>query len=183
MTRGLLSETRVVQSCKKPNKQVLTSQELHFGPCMLNLTRFVSWPIRNSLGFLRNMTGPDRAARSEADGRRNIVAVIGTTGVGKSQLAVELAQHVQSRSLDGLDDAIILSSDSMQLYEGLPLITNQVTEEESGGIEHWGINVVRPGQGGPWEIGKWCNEALEKVRACRIVYTRKPMKFDIHVVP
>jgi tRNA dimethylallyltransferase len=129
------------------------------------------------------MTGPHKAATSKPDGRRDIVAVIGTTGVGKSQLAVDLAQHVQSKSLRGLDDAIILSSDSMQLYEGLPLITNQVTEEESGGIEHWGINVVRPGQGGPWEVGKWCNEALEKVRACRMIYTGKPMKFDVHVVP
>jgi len=150
---------------------------------MRYLTRFLRWPIRNSLGSLRNLTGAGKAAMSKAEGQRDIVAVIGTTGVGKSQLAVELAQHVQTKALGGLDDAIILSSDSMQLYEGLPLITNQVTEAESGGIEHWGINLVRPGQGGPWEVGKWCNEALEKVRACRIIYTGKPMKFDVHVVP
>jgi tRNA dimethylallyltransferase len=96
--------------------------------------------------------------------KRDVVAVIGTTGVGKSQLAVTLAEHVRRASSGALKDAVILSSDSMQLYEGLPLITNKVTEDEAAGIEHWGIDVVRPGEGGPWEVGKWCLEASKKVR-------------------
>ena len=107
------------------------------------------------------------ASRMNSNNRsqRDIVAVIGTTGVGKSQLAVDLAQHLRSSPKKGLNDAVVLSSDSMQLYEGLPLITNKVTDVEIGGIEHWGINVVRPGEGGSWEIGKWCQEALCKVRS------------------
>lgn len=99
--------------------------------------------------------------------QRNVVAVIGTTGVGKSQLAVDLARHLKLKSnkTAAINDALILSSDSMQLYEGLPLITNKVTDAEMGGVEHWGIDVVRPGQGGSWEVGKWCQEALQKVRS------------------
>lgn len=89
---------------------------------------------------------------------RNVVAVIGTTGVGKSQLAVSLAQHV------GSQDAFILSADSMQLYKGLDVITNKVTEEEQGGIRHWGLDIVQPGSGPSWEVGKWCGEADEVVR-------------------
>lgn len=92
---------------------------------------------------------------------RNILAVIGTTGVGKSQYAVSLAksttlQHANIRPT-------VLSSDSMQLYEGLPVITNKVTEEDMAGVEHWGLGVVKPGEGGSWEVGKWCVEAWDKV--------------------
>lgn len=96
---------------------------------------------------------------------RPIVAVIGTTGVGKSNLAVSLAQslaigpHRDSRPTTG----VVLSADSMQLYKGLDVITNKVTEEEKGGIEHWGLDVVTPGEGGSWELGKWCSEADIKV--------------------
>jgi tRNA A37 N6-isopentenylltransferase MiaA len=88
---------------------------------------------------------------------RNVVAVIGTTGVGKSQFAVDLARGIKPRK------SLILSADSMQLYDGLPVITNKVTEEEMQGIPHWGLNVVRPGQGGSWEIGRWITEAEQRV--------------------
>lgn len=40
--------------------------------------------------------------------------------------------------------ALVLSADSMQLYKGLPLITNQLTLEEMRGVEHWGVGVVEP---------------------------------------
>ena len=92
--------------------------------------------------------------------QRPIVAVIGTTGVGKSQLAISLAQSITPQ-------AVILSADSMQLYKGLDVITNKVTAKEMGGVEHWGLNIVTPGQGGSWEVGKWCSEADKKVGSCK----------------
>ncbi len=88
---------------------------------------------------------------------RSIIAIIGTTGVGKSQFAIDLARSVSP------DKALVLSADSMQLYEGLPVITNKVTEEEMMGTEHWGLDVVKPGQGGAWEIGRWIHEAQKRV--------------------
>nr|XP_031863381.1 uncharacterized protein CI109_001256 [Kwoniella shandongensis]KAA5530453.1 hypothetical protein CI109_001256 [Kwoniella shandongensis] len=123
---------------------------------------------------------------------RDIVAVIGTTGVGKSQLAVSLAQSLTASSTSSPSSSsstdkprtvisistsedtstqtnstpkrgLVLSADSMQLYKGLDVITNKVTGEEMGGIEHWGLDIVSPGQGGSWEVGKWCNEADQKV--------------------
>ncbi|KAK8864512.1 hypothetical protein IAR55_001762 [Kwoniella newhampshirensis] len=115
-------------------------------------------------------------------GGRDIVAVIGTTGVGKSQLAVSLAQSLKyhppsslttSSAFHGVKNpssdstipsrGMVLSADSMQLYTGLDVITNKVTEEEMGGVEHWGLDCVVPGQGGSWEVGKWCNEADKKI--------------------
>ena len=92
---------------------------------------------------------------------RPLVAVIGTTGVGKSQLAVSLARSLRDAS--GPSKSVILSADSMQLYKGLDVITNKVTAEEMGGVEHWGLDIVTPGQGGSWEVGKWCGEADKKV--------------------
>lgn len=92
---------------------------------------------------------------------RPVVAVVGTTGVGKSQLAVSLAQSL--RDSDEYQNAVVLSADSMQLYCGLDVITNKVTEKEKGGVEHWGLDVVRPGHGGSWELGTWCTEAKKKV--------------------
>lgn len=102
---------------------------------------------------------------------RPIVAVIGTTGVGKSQLAVSLAQSLGLRSTSASypesslrpHSGVILSADSMQLYKGLDVITNKVTEAEQGGVEHWGLDIVQMGQGGSWEMGRWCSEADERV--------------------
>jgi tRNA A37 N6-isopentenylltransferase MiaA len=123
---------------------------------------------------------------------RDIVAVIGTTGVGKSDLAVSLAQRIKARHADSpsatssvpsdLDtttsesperqnqagtsryrDAMILSADSMQLYKGLDVITNKMTRDEMGGVDHWGLDVVMTGEPS-WELGRWCTEADRQVR-------------------
>jgi hypothetical protein len=105
------------------------------------------------------------------DKLRQVVAVIGTTGVGKSQLAIYLATSLSSNtSREGPPNrneypkrAVIFSADSMQLYRGLDVITNKVTREEMGGVEHWGLDMVTPGEGGSWDVGKWYNEADQKV--------------------
>lgn len=86
-----------------------------------------------------------------------MVAVIGTTGVGKSDLAVALAQ-----SLLPSRHAEVLSADSMQLYKGLDVITNKMTKAEMKGVKHWGLDLVTPGQGS-WEVGRWCSEAKKEV--------------------
>ena len=86
---------------------------------------------------------------------RPVVAVIGTTGVGKSNLAIALAKSLKH-------DGIVLSADSMQIYKGLDVITNKITKEEMKGVEHWGLDMVKPGEGN-WEMGRWCSEADQKV--------------------
>lgn len=131
--------------------------------------------------------------RDRRRGKQDIVAVIGTTGVGKSQYAVDLALALasplsppDSSSPQGQEAtsstpihphspsalphrATILSSDSMQLYTGLPFITNKVTPEEMQGVPHWGLGVVDPASGeGTWEVKKWCEEAAGKVCGFRV---------------
>jgi hypothetical protein len=90
---------------------------------------------------------------------RTVVAVIGTTGVGKSNLAIALAESLKSRNSEG----VVLSADSMQIYKGLDVITNKIK-----GVKHWGLDMVKPGEGN-WEMGRWCLEVDREVgRACRL---------------
>ncbi|CAL9102244.1 adenylate isopentenyltransferase 5, chloroplastic-like [Musa acuminata AAA Group] len=56
-----------------------------------------------------------------------VVLVLGATGTGKSRLAVDLAAYF---------DGEIVNSDKMQVYDGLDVVTNKVTDEERAGIPH-----------------------------------------------
>jgi tRNA dimethylallyltransferase len=66
------------------------------------------------------------ASGTELAGTR-VLAVVGPTATGKSELAVALA-----RRLDGE----IVNADSMQLYRGMDVGTAKVPPAERGGIEH-----------------------------------------------
>jgi tRNA dimethylallyltransferase len=61
-----------------------------------------------------------------------VVAVVGPTATGKSDLAVALAQ-----ALDGE----IINADSMQLYEGMDIGTAKLPVDERGGIPHHLLDV------------------------------------------
>lgn len=89
---------------------------------------------------------------------RTVAAVIGTTGVGKSNLAIALAESLKTRNSEG----VVLSADSMQIYKGLDVITNKITKDEMKGVRHWGLDMVKPGEGN-WEMGRWCLEADREV--------------------
>lgn len=64
-----------------------------------------------------------------------LVVVLGATACGKSKLAIELAQKF---------DGEIISADSMQVYQGLDIVTNKVTEEELLQAKHHMIGIIKP---------------------------------------
>lgn len=64
-----------------------------------------------------------------------IVVILGSTGTGKSKLAIEIGKRVGGE---------ILSADSMQVYKGLDIITNKVTAEELSQCPHHLIDFVSP---------------------------------------
>ena len=66
-----------------------------------------------------------------------VVAVVGPTAAGKSDLAVALAQRAGGE---------IVNADSMQLYAGMDIGTAKLPESERGGIEHHLLDV--------WPISK-----------------------------
>lgn len=49
-----------------------------------------------------------------------VVVVMGSTGVGKTQLAIDLALGMRT---SGLADAEVVNADSMQIYRGFPIAT------------------------------------------------------------
>ena len=58
---------------------------------------------------------------------KDIIVIVGPTGVGKTKLSVELAKMI---------NAEIINADSMQIYKGLDIGTAKITEDEKDGIIH-----------------------------------------------
>ncbi len=69
-------------------------------------------------------------------GRPRIVCLVGPTAVGKSALAVELAERL---------GAEIVSADSRQVYRGLDIGTAKPTPAEQARVPHHGLDLVDPG--------------------------------------
>lgn len=67
-----------------------------------------------------------------------IIAVLGPTATGKSDLAVILARKFKGQ---------VVSADSRQVYRGMDLGTGKITKKEMRGIKHYLLNVAGPGQG------------------------------------
>lgn len=59
-------------------------------------------------------------------------AVVGATGTGKSDLALDLAEHLRA----GGNDAEIVNADAMQLYRGMDIGTAKLRIDERRGIPH-----------------------------------------------
>jgi tRNA dimethylallyltransferase len=66
-----------------------------------------------------------------------VVAVVGPTGVGKSDLGIELGVQLASRGIT----AEIVNADAMQLYVGLDVGTAKVPVSERRGISHHLLDV------------------------------------------
>ncbi|MGN6257750.1 MAG: tRNA (adenosine(37)-N6)-dimethylallyltransferase [Solirubrobacterales bacterium] len=62
----------------------------------------------------------------------NVIAIFGPTGVGKTGVAIELAELLRERG----EDPVAINCDSLQVYEGLETLTGAATEEERERLEH-----------------------------------------------
>ncbi|KAG0480957.1 hypothetical protein HPP92_011527 [Vanilla planifolia] len=67
--------------------------------------------------------------------KHRAIFVLGSSGTGKSKLAIDLARRF---------DGEVVNSDKMQVYDGLCIITNKVTLEESVGVPHHLLGGVHP---------------------------------------
>ncbi|CDW58171.1 tRNA dimethylallyltransferase [Trichuris trichiura] len=64
-----------------------------------------------------------------------LIVILGSTGSGKSRLAIELCRAISGE---------IVSADSMQLYKGLAIVTNQSTPEERLGVAEHLVGFLSP---------------------------------------
>ncbi len=79
---------------------------------------------------------------------RPVVAIIGPTAVGKTALAVELAEMFNGE---------IVSADSRQFYRGMDIGTAKPTPEELARVHHHLIDVSDPDE--PWSLAAFKHEA------------------------
>jgi tRNA dimethylallyltransferase len=95
---------------------------------------------------------PNRTHPCDTRGRGGelplILAITGPTASGKSSLALEVAESLQTE---------ILSADSMQVYRGMDIGTAKPTPEEQRKIPHHAIDVASPYL--PFSVADYCTVA------------------------
>jgi tRNA dimethylallyltransferase len=62
----------------------------------------------------------------------SVVAIFGPTGVGKTGVAIELAEELRKRG----ENPVAISCDALQVYEGLSVLTGLATGSEQAKLEH-----------------------------------------------
>lgn len=66
-----------------------------------------------------------------------VLFILGPTGVGKSELAIKLAQ---------IFDGEIISADSVQVFKGLDIGSAKVSTEEQNLVKHHAIDILEPNE-------------------------------------
>jgi tRNA dimethylallyltransferase len=67
-----------------------------------------------------------------------VVGIFGPTGVGKTGVAIALAELLRERG----EDPVAINCDALQVYEGLEVLTGTATAEEQARLEHRLLGIV-----------------------------------------
>jgi tRNA dimethylallyltransferase len=78
------------------------------------------------------------AVGPEKDGTPDLIAVVGATGTGKSEVALAVAERVRASGRP----AEVVNADAMQLYRGMDIGTAKLSVEERRGIPHHQLDVL-----------------------------------------
>lgn len=82
-----------------------------------------------------------------------VIAVVGPTASGKSDLAVEICRRFNGEAV---------SADSMQIYKGMDIATAKPTEEEKKGIKHHMMDFLDPCE--PYSVALYQQAANECIK-------------------
>jgi hypothetical protein len=144
----------VIPSLPKPDL-ILRDQKI----VVLNIRGLI--PCRALLWFISVPTP------SSMTSLKPLIAICGTTGVGKSKLSVELALKLGQEIYQGSSGehqwrgGRIINADSMQIYTGMDIITNKIPQTERMGVEHLLMDFKQPGE--QYVVGQWVQDAIEVV--------------------
>ena len=94
---------------------------------------------------LRNLVEASIAAQP-------LVVLAGPTAIGKSRIAIEVAQALGTE---------ILTADSTQVYRGMNIGTDTPSEEERQGVPHRLIDLVEPDES--FNVGEFRRQALPEI--------------------
>jgi tRNA dimethylallyltransferase len=61
-----------------------------------------------------------------------VIAIFGPTGVGKTEVAIALAERLRAQG----EDPVAISADAMQVYDALPILSGAATPEQQARLEH-----------------------------------------------
>ncbi len=70
------------------------------------------------------------------------IAIFGPTGVGKTAIAIELAELLRARG----QDPVAVSCDAIQVYRGLEVLSGAPTDAERSQLEHRLVGIVPPSE-------------------------------------
>ena len=71
-------------------------------------------------------------------GRAQVIAIFGPTGIGKTAVAIALADQLRERG----EDPMAISADALQVYRGLETLSGAATPEEQARLEHRLLGIV-----------------------------------------
>lgn len=100
----------------------------------------------------------------DAASKPKVVFVLGATATGKSKLAIALAASFGGE---------VINSDKIQVYAGLPVITNKVTDDECASVPHHLLSFI-PCPDADFTEDDFCREAARAVR-CVLSRGRLPV--------
>jgi tRNA dimethylallyltransferase len=72
----------------------------------------------------------------------HVIALFGPTAVGKTAIAIELAELLRERG----EDPVAISADALQVYRGLELLTGAASPAEQARLEHRLLSFVDPAE-------------------------------------
>jgi tRNA dimethylallyltransferase len=102
--------------------------------------------------------------------KSDLVVILGTTGTGKSRLAIELAS-----ALIPTKTSEIINGDSMQVYKGLDILTNKITSNETNGIPHHLMSFLDLDQ--DYTVERFRDDGSKKVR-CEKLYLQNESRLS-----
>lgn len=85
-----------------------------------------------------------------------LIVIAGPTASGKTSLAIGLAQQWGGE---------IICADSRTIYRGMDVGTAKPTRDEQGGVIHWGLDLVEPGE--YFSVADFKDYAIEKIADIR----------------
>ncbi len=85
--------------------------------------------------------------------QKTLISIVGTTGIGKTNFAIKLAQKLQTE---------IISCDSRQFFKEMTIGTAKPSEEELQAIPHHFINTISIHQS--YSVGQFERETLQLLR-------------------
>jgi tRNA dimethylallyltransferase len=88
-----------------------------------------------------------------------ILAIFGPTGVGKTGVAIALAEELRKRG----EDPVAISCDALQVYEGLSVLTGVASPGEREKLEHRLVGFVPVTQ--PFSVGDYMRLAHAEIDA------------------